>query len=398
MPRRGPFKTWFYTRMPIHKFWQKHYVNYLAPKNLNFWYVFGSLSIVALVMQVVSGFFLTMFYIPTEEQAFNSINNIMQKVNYGWFIRYMHTTGASALFIVIYLHIYRSIMYGSYKYPRELLWVIGVTLYVAILAEGFTGYALPWGQMSFWATSVILKLFGTIPLIGKQLVIWLQGGDAVTGITLHRMFAFHVILFPLIIIILTLIHISSLHYVGSNNPLGIDTSKKDCINYHPYYTAKNLVGIVIFLIIFALVMFYKPSMHGFFIEPTNNIPADSLKSPENISPAWYLTPYYSILRAVPHKFFGAVAMASAIAFLFILPWLDKSPVRSIHYKGTLSKIALLFFVVSFLGLGYLGTLTPTPINIALCRILSLIYFLYFILMPYYTSYEKAKITPKRISQ
>lgn len=385
--------TWIHARLPIREIWNRHAAEYYAPKNLNFWYYFGVFSIVVFLIQVISGIWLTMHYVPTEEGAFNSIEHIMRHVKYGWLIRYLHTTGGSAFFIVIYFHIYRCLIYGSYQKPRELVWLLGAFIYVLLVAEAFTGYTLPWGQMSYWATKVIASLFQAVPFIGHTIAIWIQGDYSVSGTTLQRFFAFHVTAIPMIITFVILIHIMALHQVGSNNPKGID--EPGGIPFHPYYTVKDFFGVIIFLILFSFVLFFAPGMHGYFLEPANFIPANPMVTPEHISPVWYLSPFYAILRAIPDKLFGAIAMAAAIAILFLLPWLDRSSVRSLRYKGFFSKIALLLFVVAFIGLGVLGTLPSVGIYVWLARVFTVIYFAFFVLMPLYTQLEKTDPPPKR---
>jgi ubiquinol-cytochrome c reductase cytochrome b subunit len=406
MSERQGIKNWLSSRLPFDRFLQTHYVQYHAPKNFNFWYVFGALSIVVLINQIITGIWLAMYYTPTSEGAFDSVEHIMRNVRYGWLLRYLHTTGASAFFVVTYLHMYRGLIYGSYRYPRELVWLIGMVLYFLLLFSAFSGYSLPWGQMSYWATTVIFNIFSTIPMVGQNLQLWLQGDYNVSGVTLHRMFALHTTAVPLLILGVVVLHIMALHHVGSNNPDGIDIyghddkqkKTKDSINFHPYYTVKDFTGVVVFLIIFASVVFYFPTMGGYFLEPANFEKADPLVTPAHIAPVWYMTPFYSILRCVPNKLMGAAAMGASIAMLFILPWLDRSPVRSIRYKGPLSKTAIASFTLSFIALGYLGTLPPEPVYIYFTRFFAVIYFLFFLLMPFYTKYESYQQPPKRISQ
>lgn len=397
-------KSWLSKRFPIAEFMQDHLTGYYAPKNFNFWYFFGSLSLVVLVLQIVTGIWLAMEYTPTANEAFASVQHIMRDVRYGWLIRLMHTTGASAFFVVIYLHMYRGIIYGSYKKPRELLWLIGMLLYMTLLLEAFTGYVLPWGQMSYWGATVITSFAGAVPWVGKTLMLWLRGDYSVAGVTLHRFFSLHVIAIPLALLLLVFLHLVALHHVGSNNPDGIEIKEKkdkqgkplDGIPFHPYYTVKDLVGVVVFLIIFAWVVFYVPKMGGLFLEPDNYQPANFLVTPEHIAPVWYLTPFYAILRAVPNKLLGLMAMAAAIAFMFVLPWLDRSPVKSIRYKGMFSKIAIMIFVISFVVLGYLGIQPVTPLRTILAQIFTVTYFLFFLSMPFYTAYEKTTPVPERL--
>lgn len=382
--------TWFTQRYPWNPFFKKHLSEYYAPKNFNFWYYFGSFSLFVLVTQIITGIWLTMEYTPTNDAAFASVQHIMRDVRWGWLIRYFHTTGASAFFIVVYLHMYRALMYGSYKKPRELLWLIGMLIYVVLLAEAFTGYVLPWGQMSFWGAQVITSFASAIPFIGKYLVIWIRGDFNVSGVTLHRFFSLHVIAFPLVIVGLVFFHLVALHYVGSNNPEGIDYKKEEKIPFYPYYVIKDLMGLMVFLFIFAFVLFYAPAMNGLFLEADNFVPANPLLTPEHIAPVWYMTPYYAILRAVPNKFLGLTAMAAAIAFLFVLPWLDRSRARSFHHKGWLSQIALVIFVICFVGLGYLGIQPVSPLRTFLAALFAIGYFLFFITMPFYTAWEKTR--------
>jgi ubiquinol-cytochrome c reductase cytochrome b subunit len=397
--------VWINDRLPINDFWRKHLTHYYAPKNFNFWYYFGSFSLLVLVNQILTGIWLAMDYTPTAEEAFASIQHIMRDTHYGWLLRLMHSTGASAFFIVVYLHMYRGLIYGSYKRPRELLWLIGMCIYMTLLLEAFTGYVLPWGQMSYWGAEVITSFASAIPLIGKYIVVWLRGDFNISGVTLHRFFSLHVIAVPLVIVGFVLLHLIALHHVGSNNPDGIDIKKHkdkngvplDGIAFHPYYTLKDFVGVIVFLAIFFTIVFYAPTMGGFFLEPENFSAANSLKTPEHIAPVWYMTPFYAILRAVPNKLLGLAAMASAIAFMFVLPWLDRSPVRSIRYKGTLSKIAIAVFVVCFIGLGYIGIEPISPLRSALAQVYAVGYFAFFLLMPFYTKYEKTKPLPERLT-
>lgn len=393
-------RLWIDERFPMTEIWKRHASEYYVPKNLNFWYLFGVFSLLVLVNQIATGIWLAMYYTPTAAGAFASVEHIMRDVNYGWLLRYMHSTGASAFFIVVYLHMYRGIMYGSFKKPRELLWLIGMLIYVLLLIESVSGYVLPWGQMSYWAIKVLVSVFTVIPVIGKEIVIWLQGDYNVSGVTLHRFFAFHVILIPLLLLFLTWMHITALHKVGSNNPEGIDVNKQDkesCVPFHPYYVVKDLVGVIVFLLVFFGVIFFAPTMGGYFLEYANFAPANALVTPMHIAPPWYMAPYYSILRAIPNKMLGVMLAAGAVALLFVLPWLDRSRVRSIRYKGRYSKVALIVFVISFIGLGVLGTRTLTDANIILSRIFALLYYLFFLLMPWYTQYEKTKPLPKRLS-
>ena len=413
---------WFDARMPSAAAeFRKHASEYYAPKNFNFWYFFGALSGIVLVIQIVSGIFLTMNYKPDAGLAFGSVEYIMRDVPGGWIIRYMHSTGASAFFIVVYLHMFRGLLYGSFKKPRELVWIFGVLIYLTLMAEAFFGYLLPWGQMSYWGAQVIVNLFSAIPFIGPDLAIWIRGDYVVGDATLNRFFALHVIAIPLVLLGLVTAHILALHDVGSNNPDGIEIKKLkgpdghplDSNPCHPYYTAKDFAGAVIFPAIFCFVLFFVPEMGGYFLEYNNFIPADPLKTPPHIAPVWYFTPYYSILRAVPplfnSQFPGVMAMGLATMILFLLPWLDRDPVKSIRYRGAYFKTALSIFVVTFLVLGYLGT---EPTNVwgqfgswmgnadratVAARVFTLLYFAFFILMPWYTAIDKSKPVPDRVT-
>ncbi|WP_455217168.1 cytochrome b [Kaarinaea lacus] len=399
-------RDWADARFPIIEFWDAHLSKYYAPRNLNFWYYFGSLAILVLVIQLLTGIFLTMNYKPTADTAFASVEYIMRDVQWGWLIRYLHSTGASFFFIVVYLHMFRALLYGSYRKPRELLWLFGMMIFVILMAEAFMGYLLPWGQMSFWGAQVIISLFGAIPYIGDELALWIRGDFVVADATLNRFFAFHVIAFPLVLLGLVMFHLISLHAVGSNNPDGIEIKKKkdengiplDGIPFHPYYTIKDSMGAVVFLIIFATVLFYAPEMGGWFLEKDNFIPANPLKTPEHIAPLWYFTPFYAILRAVPDKFLGVMAMGASIVMLFLLPWLDRSPVKSIRQRGWMFKTALATFVVSFISLAYLGTVAATPVATWFSRIFSILYFAFFLLMPFYSKMDKTKPRPERVSR
>lgn len=399
------FMGWIDARYPATETYEYHMSKYYAPKNFNFWYFFGVLSMVVLVNQLVTGIWLTMMFNPSAEGAFASLEYIMRDVKGGWLIRYMHSTGASAFFIVVYLHMFRGLLYGSYQKPRELVWLIGMAIYLCLMAEGFFGYLLPWGNMSFWGAQVILNLPAAIPVIGDGLAEWVKGDYLISGITLNRFFALHVVAIPLILVGLVFMHLVALHHVGSNNPDGIDIKKLkdkngvplDGVPFHPYYTVHDMVGIVVFFICFFAVVFFAPEGGGYFLEKPNFEVANALKTPEHIAPVWYYMPFYAILRAVPSKLGGVIAMGAAIAVLFVLPWLDRSPVRSIRYKGILSKIALAIFVVSFLILGYLGGTASTPTSTIIGRLCTILYFLYFLLMPFYTSIEKCKQPPERVT-
>ncbi len=403
--------NWFDERLPVTATIERHLTKYPAPIGQNFWYLAGVLLIVVFVIQFLSGIWLLMNYEATSERAFASVQYIMRDVNYGWIIRYMHTTGASAFFLLIYLHMLRGMMYGSYQKPRELLWILGWLTYIILVAEGFTGYVLPWGQMSFWAAQVIFSLLGAIPVIGEDLLTWIRGDYLISGITLNRLFAFHVVLLPTLLAIVVFVHILALHEVGSNNPEGIDVKKKvdsdgvplDTVPFFPYDVVKDLYAIGIFLIIFCSALFFFPDGGGYLIEYVNYEPANNLKTPEHIVPAWYYTPYYAMLRAITFpigpltaKFLGFVVMVAAMVIFALLPWLDKSPVKSIRYKGIYSKVFLFLFIISFIVLAYLGSVAPNPTRTLLAQIFTIIYFAYFLLMPFYTRYEKCKPVPERI--
>jgi len=396
---------WVDDRLPVSHFWNAHLAKYYVPKNFNFWYYFGSLLLFVFAIQIVSGIWLTMNYKPSAAEAFNSVEYIMRDVSWGWLIRYLHSTGASFFFIAVYLHMFRGMMYGSYKRPRELVWIFGMLILVALMAEAFMGYLLPWGQMSYWGAQVITSLFGAIPKIGPDLVIWLRGDYIVSDVTLNRFFALHVIALPLVLLFLIGGHIMALHEVGSNNPDGaeIKTNRDehgkpvDGIPFHPYYTVKDLFGVGVFMFIFAFVVFYWPSVGGKFLEPPNFIPADALKTPEHIAPVWYFAPHYAILRAVPDKFMGVLAMGAAIFVLFLLPWIDRNPTRSIRYRSTAFKVILFTFVVAFIGLGYLGTQPVSPVATLMARIFSTIYFGFFFALWLISRREKTKPVPERLT-
>jgi len=413
--------TWVDQRFPLISTWKAHLTEYYAPKNFNFWYYFGSLAMLVLVIQIVTGIFLTMNYKPDANLAFASVEYIMREVPGGWIIRYMHSTGASAFFICVYLHMFRALLYGSHRKPRELIWIFGVLIYLCLMGEAFFGYLLPWGQMSYWGAQVIINLFSAIPFIGPDLSLWIRGDYVISDATLNRFFALHVIALPLVLLGLVMAHLLALHEVGSNNPDGIEIAKHkdangvplDGIPFHPYYTVKDILGVVVFLIVFAIIVFFAPEMGGYFLEYNNFVPADPLQTPAHIAPVWYFTPYYSILRAVPplfnSQFPGVVAMGVSVMVLFVLPWLDRGAVKSIRYRGTHFKVAITAFVVVFLILGYLGT---EPITVwgqfgawmgnadratVAARICTIIYFLFFILMPWYTKVDKTKPEPERVT-
>ena len=451
----GPFNgvlTWIDQRFPLMSLWREHLAEYYAPKNFNFWYYFGSLAMLVLVLQIVTGIFLTMHYKPDAGQAFASVEYIMRDVPGGWLIRYMHSTGASAFFVVVYLHMFRGLLYGSYRKPRELVWIIGMLIYLSLMAEAFFGYLLPWGQMSFWGAQVIVNLFDAIPLIGPDLSLWIRGDFVVSDATLNRFFSFHVIAIPLVLLALVAAHIMALHEVGSNNPDGVEIKERkdpatgrplDGIPFHPYYTVKDTLGVAVFAIVFAVIMFFMPEFGGYFLEYNNFIPADPLKTPAHIAPVWYFTPYYSILRATTENFmwvlavavialgaliafsvrdvrvwvgaaagaavlvagffsldakvWGVVLMGVSVMVFFLLPWLDRSPVKSIRYKGPLYKSALAIFVIAFVVLGYLGTQTVSDLRTVLAQIGTVIYFAFFALMPWYTRMDKTRPVPDRVT-
>ncbi len=396
---------WIEARLPVGRVWRNHLSQYYVPKNLNVFYIFGSLALLTLLNQLLTGIWLTMNYTPTAEGAFASIEYIMRDVEYGWLLRYLHSTGASAFFIVIYLHMFRSLLYGSYQKPRELVWVFGMSIYLLLMAEAFMGYLLPWGQMSYWGAQVIISLFGAIPIVGADLAQWIRGDYLVSGVTLNRFFALHVVALPLLIVALVVLHILALHEVGSNNPDGIDIKRLrdadgkplDGIAFHPYYTVKDLLGVAVFLFVFSTVVFFFPQMGGYFLEPANFEPANVLKTPEHIAPVWYFTPFYAILRAVPDKLMGVCAMGLAIAIVFVLPWLDRSPVKSMRYKGGFSRAALALFCLAFVALGYLGMQPATTATIWAARVCMVLYFCYFLAMPLYTRREVTRPVPDRIS-
>jgi ubiquinol-cytochrome c reductase cytochrome b subunit len=450
----GPFNgvlTWVDQRFPLMSLWREHLTEYYAPKNFNFWYYFGSLALLVLVIQIVTGIFLVMHYKPDAATAFASVEYIMRDVPGGWLIRYMHSTGASAFFIVVYLHMFRGLMYGSYRRPRELIWIFGMLIYLCLMAEAFFGYLLPWGQMSYWGAQVIVNLFDALPLIGPDLALWVRGDYVVSDATLNRFFAFHVIALPLVLLGLVAAHIMALHEVGSNNPDGVEIKKTkdaqgrplDGIPFHPYYTVKDTLGAVVFLFVFCVIMFFMPEFGGYFLEYNNFIPADPLKTPPHIAPVWYFTPYYSILRATTEDFmwvlgagvvaytalilftardarvravaaaaagallvgfvvieakvWGVLLMGAATLIFFLLPWLDRSPVKSIRYKGPLSKWALAIFVIVFLVLGYYGTQPVTTAGTVISQVCTLVYFAFFLLMPWYSRMDRTKPEPDRVT-
>jgi ubiquinol-cytochrome c reductase cytochrome b subunit len=425
---KNPILRWVDERFPVTALMKEHLTEYYAPKNFNFWYYFGSLAMLVLVIQIVTGIFLTMNYKPDANYAFGSVEYIMRDVDYGWLIRYMHSTGASMFFVVVYLHMCRGLLYGSYRKPRELIWIFGCLIFLCLMAEAFFGYLLPWGQMSFWGAQVIVNLFAAVPIIGPDLAVWIRGDYAVGDATLNRFFAFHVIALPLVLLGLVAAHIIALHEVGSNNPDGVEIKEgpkgnrwskdapADGIPFHPYYTVKDIVGVVVFLMIFSAIVFFAPEMGGYFLEYNNFVPADPLKTPDHIAPVWYFTPYYSILRAVPpilgSQFPGVIAMGLATLIFFALPWLDRSTVKSVRYRGNLWKGFFAMFIVCFFILGYLGVkstdvwgqfgdwasfMDTRDRATWVARICTIGYFAFFFLMPWYTAKDKTKPVPSRVT-
>jgi ubiquinol-cytochrome c reductase cytochrome b subunit len=401
---QGGFMKWIDDRFPFTETMKAHATEYYASKNFNWWYIFGVLATVVLVIQLVSGIFLAMNYKPAAADAFASVEYIMRDVEWGWLIRYMHSTGASFFFVVVYLHMFRAMLYGSYKKPRELIWIIGMLIFFALMGAGFSGYLLPWGQMSYWGAQVIISLFGAIPGIGEALVEFIRGDYSISDITLNRFFALHVVVIPLVLIALVFVHIVALHHVGSNNPDGIEIKEHkgpdgvplDGVPFHPHHTSKDLVGIIFFLMIFTAVVFFAPEMGGYFLEHANFEPANLTATPEHIAPVWYFTPFYAILRAVPSKLWGAILMAAAVLLPLFLPWLDRCRVKSIRYRGWMYKTALTVFVISFVTLGWLGMMPAEGVYVMMARIFSALYFAFFLLMPYYTMIDKTKPVPDRV--
>ncbi len=401
----GALLTWVDDRLPVVDFWDAHLAKYYAPKNFNFWYYMGSLALLVLVMQIFSGIYLAMHYKPSAAEAFASVEYIMRDVNWGWLIRYMHSTGSSFFFLLIYLHMFRSLLYGSHRKPRELLWLFGIVLYLLLMAEAFTGYVLPWGQMSYWGAQVIINLFGAIPKIGDVLTQWIRGDYFISDATLNRFFAFHVVAFPLGLLGFVVMHLAALHKTGSNNPDGIEIKNTkgadgiplDGIPFHPYYTVKDIFGVAVFLILFAFILFIWPEVGGLFLEHDNFIPANSLVTPEHIKPVWYFTPYYAILKAVPDKLMGVILMGASVVILIFIPWLDRSPVKSIRYKGFRDKLFLGIFVVAFIRLGMLGMAEGTPAQTWEMRVWTLVYFMYFVLLYFLSPGSKTKTVPERVT-
>lgn len=396
---------WIDDRFPLTAMYNDHMAKYPAPKNLNFWYFFGSLAMLVLVNQIITGIWLTMNYNPSAEGAFASVEYIMRDVDYGWLLRYMHSTGASAFFVVVYLHMFRGMIYGSYQKPRELLWIFGMLIFLVLMAEAFMGYLLPWGQMSFWGAQVIISLFGAIPVIGDDLTLWIRGDYVISGATLNRFFALHVIALPLVLVMLVAMHILALHEVGSNNPDGIDIKKHkdengwplDAVAFHPYFTVKDMIGVAGFLFLFCAIIFFKPDMWGYFLEKPNFEVANGLKTPAHIAPVWYFTPFYAILRAVPDKLLGVIMMGLSIVVLFLLPWLDRCKVRSVRYRSTLHKLNIAQFVVCFIILGVLGVLPSTPTLTLIAQLCTLGYFGFFVLLFFYSKNESTKPLPERVT-
>lgn len=414
-PNAGAIKNligWVDKRFPATETWEYHLSKYYAPKNHNFWYLMGWLATVVLVNQLLTGIWLTMSYVPSGVGAFASVEYIMRDVEYGWLLRYLHSTGASAFFVVVYLHMFRGLLYGSYQKPRELLWLIGMGIFIALMAEGFFGYLLPWGNMSYWGAQVIVSLVGAIPLVGAELMEWVRGDFLMSEITLNRFFALHVVALPLVLVMLVFVHFVALHHVGSNNPDGIEIKENknadgvplDGLPFWPYTITHDVHATVIFLFIFCAVVFFAPEMGGYFLEKPNFEQANPLKTPEHIAPVWYYTPYYAMLRAATYplfgldaKFWGFVTMGGAILLPAVLPWLDRSKVKSIRYKGSLSKIMLTVFTIAFVILGYLGTIAPSSLATFAAQVCTMVYFAYFVLMPWYTKVEETKPVPERVT-
>ena len=396
--------NWINYRLPIINTFERHLSKHPVPKKVNFWYLFGALASIVLILQIVTGIWLMMPYSNTEEGAFASIEYIMRDVDYGWIIRYMHTTGASMFFAIVYLHMFRGLLYGSYKKPKELVWIFGCTIYLVMMAEGFLGYVLPYGQMSYWGAQVIISLFGAIPYIGESLEVWIRGDYYISGITISRFFALHVVALPLVLIALVFLHLVALHEVGAGNPEGVDIEEYidddgvplDSVPFFPYKVLSAMPAIGVFGLVFCVIMFFFPEGGGYFLELANFEEANPLVTPEHIAPVWYYSPFYTMLRAVPDPLGGLIVMAAAVAILFIVPWLDRSNVASIRYKGILSKIAIVLFIVSFVTLGYLGTVTVTETGKVMSVICTLMYFAFFLLMPIYTSIEKTYEVPDRL--
>ena len=451
-PASAKLLNWVDNRFPLSKLYNEHMGEYYAPKNFNFWYIFGSLAMLVLVIQIVTGIFLVMHYKPDAAKAFESVEYIMRDVPWGWLIRYMHSTGASAFFVVVYLHMFRGLLYGSYRKPRELVWIFGCAIFLCLMGEAFMGYLLPWGQMSYWGAQVIVNLFTAVPFVGPDLALLIRGDYVVGDATLNRFFSFHVIAVPLVLLGLVVAHLMGLHDVGSNNPDGIEIKATkddkgiplDGIPFHPYYSVHDIFAVCVFLMVFSAVIFFAPEFGGYFLEYNNFIPADPLKTPLHIAPVWYFTPYYSMLRAITSemvlvliacvvgaagfsvikfklpailkavivggavvvvammlsidaKFWGVVAMGGAVVILFFLPWLDKCPVKSIRYRPSWHKYLYGVFVIIFVILAYLGTQPPTPVGERLSQAGTLFYFGFFLLMPWWSRIGKAKPVPTRVN-
>jgi ubiquinol-cytochrome c reductase cytochrome b subunit len=399
-------EQWFRYRTPgLFTWYDRHLAQYYAPKNFNVWYFFGSLAIVVLVNQLVTGIWLTMHYKPAAAEAFASVEYIMRDVPWGWLIRYMHSTGASAFFIVVYLHMFRAMLYGSYQKPRELVWVIGMVIFLVLMAEAFFGYVLPWGQMSYWGAQVITSLFGAIPFVGEGLLEWIRGDYLIADATLNRFFALHVVALPLVLLLVVYLHLMALHEVGSNNPEGVDIKKVkdangkplDGIPFHPYYTVKDLFGTGFFLMLFAFIIFFEPTVGGWFLEHDNFTEANSLVTPEHIKPVWYFTPYYAMLRAIPNKLFGVITMGAAVIILFFVPWLDRCQVRSLRHRSWIAKAMLTGLVISFVLLGWLGATPPTDGRTLTAQVLTFFYFAFFITMPFWSRMGRTLPVPERVT-
>ncbi|MBS0375488.1 MAG: cytochrome bc complex cytochrome b subunit [Proteobacteria bacterium] len=407
--RAGGLWGWVTERFPLDSMLKEHLTEYWTPKNFNLWYAFGVLAGIVLVIQIVTGIFLTMNYKPSAAEAFASVEYIMRDVEWGWLIRYLHSTGASAFFVVVYLHMFRGLMYGSYRAPRELVWLVGMVIFLCLMAEAFMGYLLPWGNMSYWGAQVIVSLFGTFPIIGGALVEWIRGDYFISDITLNRFFALHVAALPLVLAGLAAAHILALHHVGSLNPDGIEIHDeldergrpKDGVAFHPYFTVKDTFVLSVFLIIFCAIVFFAPTAGGMFLEAPNFEPANPMQTPPHIAPVWYFTPFYAMLRAVPSflgtQVWGVLVMFAAIAVLFFLPWLDRSPVKSVRYKGPITKFALATFAVTMVVLGLCGMKPPVGIYPSLAKIFTVVYFAFFLLMPWYSRLDRTKPVPRRVT-
>jgi len=451
-PAGAKLLNWVDNRFPLSKLYNEHLGQYYAPKNFNFFYIFGSLALFVLVIQIVTGIFLVMHYKPDAALAFGSVEYIMRDVPWGWLIRYMHSTGASAFFVVIYMHMFRGLIYGSYRKPRELVWLFGCGIFLCLMAEAFMGYLLPWGQMSYWGAQVIVNLFAAVPFVGPDLALLIRGDYVVGDATLNRFFSFHVIAVPLVLLGLVAAHIIALHEVGSNNPDGVeikatkgaDGHPLDGIPFHPYYTVHDIFAVSMFLMVFTAIIFFAPEFGGYFLEYNNFIPADPLQTPLHIAPVWYFTPYYSMLRAITGemmialiacvwaaaalsvfkfkmpvvfkglivgaavavtammmsidaKFWGVVVMGGAVIILFFLPWLDNSPVKSIRYRPDWHKYMYGVFVVNFVVLAYLGVQPPSAIGERVSQVGTLFYFGFFLLMPWWSGLGQAKPVPDRVT-